>query len=149
MPVSLAAVEHAWIPRSADAWWLRVVWRIANSADRALHVLVAGPICIREGAAMVLDHTVRGQPDNVDWNIQPDLAFGVARAGGTLDIDCEYPLPQLAAATEVTLVARMSVGYEPPGPDWATRRMWEAVESWETILESSLLRLRTPATPRG
>jgi hypothetical protein len=149
MPASLAAVEHAWIPRTADAWWLRVVWRIASSADRALHVLVAGPSCIREGAPMVLDHTVCGQCDNVDWNIEPNLAFGVARAAGTLDVNHDYPLPQLAAATEVTLVARMSVGYEPPDPDWAKRRMWEAVASWETVLESSPLRVRTPATPRG
>jgi hypothetical protein len=148
MPASLAAVEHALTPRSADASWLRVVWRIANPADRALHVLVAGPICIREGAPMVLDHTVRGQPDNVDWNIEPDLAFGVARAGGTLDIDCDYPLPRLGVETEVTLVARMSVGYEPPDPDWARLRMWEAVESWETILESSPLRVGLTRDPR-
>jgi hypothetical protein len=92
----------------------------------------------------VVDHTVAGQPDDVDWNVQPRMGFGVVAPAAQCEAEREYPLPPLGPSAELTIRARVSIGYEEPDPAWATGRIWQAVARWETVLESEPLILRSP-----
>jgi len=136
------AAGHSWRPRTPKAWWLDVVWRFENTGDRPLHVLAEGPLSMRLGDPLVINHTPSDQPE-IDPNAPPDMDFVAVEARGTLDVERSYPLPPLD--TPQAIVGRFSASHQPPDPHWAKGLVWEAVERWQEILETPPFRVSPPA----
>lgn len=129
---TVRAAEHGWRPRTPDAWWLDVLWRFENPGDGPLHVLSQGPLSIYVGDRLVINHTPSDQPE-IDPNAPLDMDFVAVEPRGVLDLERSYSLPP---ANVATVVGRFSVSHESPDPEWRRGRVWQAVERWQTILES-------------
>jgi hypothetical protein len=142
-PPTVLAAEHGWRPRTGNGWWLDVVWRFENPEDRPLHVLAEGPLSMFIGDPLVINHTLSDQPE-IDPNAPPDMDFVTVEPHGTLDLERSYPLPPVGPAH--TVVGRFSASHAAPDPEWRHGRVWEAVERWQTVLESPPFEVAPPAS---
>ena len=146
MHATLAAVEHFVRARSPHGWWLGAVWRFTDTANQALFVLTRGPLSIFQGNPLVLNHTSADHPLEIAPHEQPDMAFMVVPAAGSLEIHWLYPLPPVDLRSGQTVVAKFAVGRERPQSEWKQGHTWEAVKRWQSVLESEPLILDSGAT---
>lgn len=145
MHAEIVALEHALTPRSPKGWWLEVAWRFRNSAERPLYVLAKGLLSILDEQPVVLNHTVTGHPIAVDPYVDPEIEFVVVEARSFLDLRRTYPLPPIDLQAPRAVVGRFAVGYDRPNPKWRQGRVWDAVERWQQVLQSSLFEIQAPA----
>jgi hypothetical protein len=136
MQAEIVAIEHGLSPRAPKGWWLEVVWRIQNPAERPLHLLSKGPLSILDGNTVVLNHALTDHPFAVDPNVEPEMEFVIVGARDALDLRRTYPLPPIDLQAPRTVVGRFSVSYDRPDPEWCQGRVWGAVERWQQVLES-------------
>lgn len=144
MQAEIVALEHTLTPRAPKGWWLEVVWRFRNPAERPLYVLAKGLLSILDGEPVVLNHTVTGHAFAVDPNVEPDMEFIDVKARDSLDLRRTYPLPPLDLQTPRAVIGRFAVGYDRPDPEWRQGRVWDAVEHWQQVLQSSPFEIKAP-----
>jgi len=142
MQADITALDHTLTSRAPKGWWLDVVWRIRNPAERPLYVLARDRLSILDGNPVVLNHTATGHPIAVDPNADPAMEFVVIEAHGFVDLRRTYPLPPVDLQTPRAVVGRFAVSYDRPDPEWSQGRVWSAVEEWQKILQPSPFRIQ-------